>query len=75
MPEHTRKGIGEAILDYFVEEAKKRGIDSILASISSLNELSIDFHLKNGFKECGRFLQIGRKRGRDFDLIWMQKML
>lgn len=69
----TRRGIGKAILDHFVEEARKMGIDSILASISSFNEQSINFHLKNGFTECGRFQGIGRKFGRDFDLVWLQK--
>jgi L-amino acid N-acyltransferase YncA len=73
--DYTRCGIGKAILDHFVEEARKIGIDSILASISSLNEQSINFHLKNGFTECGRFQRIGRKFGRDFDLVWLQKQL
>jgi L-amino acid N-acyltransferase YncA len=71
--DYTRHGIGKAILNRFVDEARKIGIDSILASISSLNEPSINFHLKNGFAECGRFQRIGRKFGRDFDLVWLQK--
>ena len=71
----TRYGIGKAILDGFVEEARKMGIDSILASTSSLNQPSINFHLKNGFTECGGFERIGRKFGRDFDLIWLQKRI
>lgn len=75
MPEHTRKGIGKNILDHFVEEAKKLNITTILASISSLNSESINFHLKFGFKECGRFRDVGKKCGRNFDMVWMQKML
>lgn len=75
MPEYNRRGIGKAIIENFNEKAKKLNIDSILACISSLNEKSIRFHLKNGFKECGRFHKIGRKFGMDFDVIWMQKML
>jgi len=73
--DYTRCGIGKAILDRFVEQAKKMGIGSILASISSLNEPSINFHLKNGFTECGRFQRIGKKFGRDFDLVWLQRMI
>jgi L-amino acid N-acyltransferase YncA len=73
--EHVRKGIGRAILDHFIEEARKMGIDSILASISSLNKQSVNFHLKNGFTECGRFQRIGKKFGRDFDLVWLQRMI
>lgn len=75
LPENTRKGLGTAMLDLFVGEAKQRGIDSLLASISSRNEESIRFHLKNGFKECCRFIRVGRKFGEDFDVVWMQKQL
>jgi L-amino acid N-acyltransferase YncA len=72
MPEHTRKGLGTAILERFVEAAQKLGVDTILASISSRNEESIRFHRKNGFHECGRFRKVGRKFGQDFDVVWMQ---
>ena len=72
VPEHTRKGLGTAILERFVEEAQELGVDAILASISSRNEESIRFHRKNGFHKCGRFRKVGRKFGEDFDVIWMQ---
>lgn len=75
LPEDTGKGLGTAMLDLFVREAGQLGIDSLLANISSRNPGSIRFHLKNGFKECGRFLKVGRKFGEDFDVVWMQKML
>lgn len=75
MPEYNRKGIGKSILERFNDNARKLNIDSLLACISSLNEKSIRFHMKNGFKECGRFQNIGRKFGMDFDVIWMQKII
>jgi len=28
-----------------------------------------------GFFECGRFKRVGRKKGKDIDGIWMEKML
>lgn len=74
-PEHTGKGIGQQMLDRLQVEAKKIGITCILASISSLNPGSLAFHKKNGFVECGRFVKIGRKKGREFDVVWMQKMV
>jgi L-amino acid N-acyltransferase YncA len=72
-PEHTDKGIGSAMLEYFIQEARRMNIDSILASISSLNERSIKFHAKHDFMECGRFFRIGRKFSKDFDVVWMQR--
>jgi len=53
----------------------KKGITNILANISSLNSRSIDFHKKNGFVECGRFKNVGRKKEQLFDTVSMQKML
>lgn len=75
LPEYTRQGLGTALLAFFVGEAGKMGIDSLLANISSRNRESLEFHLKNGFRECGRFLKVGRKFGEDFDVVWMQKQL
>ena len=74
-PFHTQKGLGTRLLNLLIEKAAEKGIDNLLASISSLNQPSLDFHKKNGFVECGRFRNAGQKFGRDFDMVWMQKLL
>jgi phosphinothricin acetyltransferase len=74
-PDRTGQGLGSTLLAFLEGEAPKMGVDSLLADISSLNEGSIRFHLAHGFKECGRFKRVGRKFGRDFDQVWMQKLL
>jgi L-amino acid N-acyltransferase YncA/mannose-6-phosphate isomerase-like protein (cupin superfamily) len=74
-PEYTRQGIGRALLDQLIEKAIPLGIDSLVASISSKNESSMAFHRKNGFRECGRFQQAGRKNDQDFDIVWMQRRI
>ncbi len=74
-PSHTGRGIGAMFLERLLNDASHKGIDNILACISSLNERSIDFHHKHGFVECGRFRRVGAKCGRDFDMVWMQKLL
>lgn len=74
-PQYTGKGIGKAMQEQLLYEAKERGLTSILAGISSLNSASLAFHKKRGFQECGRFQKIGRKWGQDFDVVWMQKMI
>jgi phosphinothricin acetyltransferase len=73
--EHTRRGLGTAILEVFEEQARRLGIDCLLACVSSKNPESLKFHRKNGFRECGRFLKVGRKFGEDFDTVWLQKRL
>ncbi len=69
------KGLGKIALTKLETEAKKLGIKTILASITSENIQSIEFHKRNGFIECGRFPEIGKKFGKTFDIIWMSKKL
>ena len=69
------KGIGKKALNKLEEEAKKIGINKLLANISSENTTSIEFHKKNGFNECGRFHSIGKKKNKHFDVVWMEKTL
>lgn len=71
LPEHTDKGLGTSVLKRFKLAAKERGIEILLANISSLNDGSIRFHLNNGFRECGHFQGIGKKFNRKFDVVWM----
>ncbi|MFB3764251.1 MAG: N-acetyltransferase family protein [Methanotrichaceae archaeon] len=74
-PEYIGQGIGSHILDYLVKWAREKGITSVLASVSSLNSVSLAFHKKNGFVECGCFAGIGRKKGQEFDVVWMQRII
>lgn len=75
MPPHTRKGLGTKLLKILTAEAREMGIKTLLANVNSLNPASIQFHLSQGFRECGRFERIGRKQGTDFDIVWMQKFI
>jgi phosphinothricin acetyltransferase len=74
-PDATRQGTGGLVLRHLEAGAAEMNISVLLASISSKNEKSIRFHLKNGFTECGRFAGIGRKFNTDFDVVWMRKAL
>ncbi len=69
------KGVGKALHDYLLRFGKEMGLHTVLANVSSLNEESINFHLRNGFTECGRFKEAGEKRGKMFDIVYFQKML
>ena len=73
--DHTGKGIGKIALNKLETEARRKGIKNILANIASINEESLVFHSKNGFKKCGEFQGIIQKNNRQFDIIWMQKRL
>jgi phosphinothricin acetyltransferase len=74
-PDYRGMGIGTALLQSLEKQGRELGITTVLAHISSRNPESLNFHSKNGFIECGRFMQVGRKNGQKFDVVWMQKML
>ena len=74
-PDHTGKGVGKMLLGFLEKGAVEKSITNMLAHISSLNPNSIKFHQQNGFIECGRFKKVGKKKGQEFDTVWMQKML
>ena len=74
-PGYTGQGIGSRILERITGEAKRKGVDTILANVSSLNESSLRFHERHGFAECGRFRRVAKKKGQDLDVVWMQNIL
>jgi phosphinothricin acetyltransferase len=74
-PGYTGRGIGSDLLNRIVAEARNKGVDTVLANVSSLNGASLRFHERHGFTECGRFRRVARKQGRDLDAVWMQLIL
>ena len=74
-PGYTGNGVGRALLDRLVADAKNMGIETILASISSANQASINFHSRYGFSKCGEFIAIGKKNGTTFNEVWLQLII
>jgi phosphinothricin acetyltransferase len=73
--EWTGRGIGTMMLDYLCQKAREKGITTLLASISSLNDQSLRFHRRKGFKQCGCFQNVGQKKSATFDIVYMQIFL
>jgi phosphinothricin acetyltransferase len=74
-PDHTRRGLGSMLLDALEAQAKRAGIQHVLAHVASENEASLTFHRTHGFRQCGTFHDIGCKHGRSFDVVWFEKQL
>ncbi len=73
--DYKGKGIGKLALKKLEADAHEKGIKNILANIASVNEESLAFHAKNGFTKCGEFEGIITKKGKQFNIVWMQKKL
>ena len=72
-PDHTGRGLGSMMLAHLSQEGRRMGLKTLMASISSENQGSCRFHQRQGFTECGRFKGVWHKKGRDLDMVWMQK--
>ncbi len=74
-PECTHRGIGTKLLAELTGHARRLGVRTLLANISSLNEQSLAFHRKHGFEEVARLPAIGEKFGHPFDIVYMRKFV
>lgn len=74
-PVYTAMGYGSIALDKLECDARRLGINSLVSIVSSENDASLNFHLKNGFDERGYLDGVGEKFGKSFGLVYMQKML
>jgi len=74
-PDCTGCGVGSACLERLIADGKEKGIEVLLAEVSSENEKSLRFHEKNGFERVGELKNIGQKLGRSFGVVLYQKTL
>lgn len=72
---HHRQGIGRALLEALIEEARRRELHVIVAGLDSANHDSIALHRALGFVEVARMPQVGRKFERWLDLVLMQRIV
>ncbi|HWL43791.1 MAG TPA: GNAT family N-acetyltransferase [Ilumatobacter sp.] len=70
---HHGHGIGRALIDALLAEARRRDIHVLIAGIDSSNVASIEFHRRLGFVETARMPEVGTKFGRWLTLVFMQR--
>ncbi|MDD1651704.1 MAG: N-acetyltransferase family protein [Methanomicrobiales archaeon] len=75
VPSHVRQGLGSRLMEALTGDARRLGIHTLVAQISSGNRGSISFHARQGFSECGRIPDAGCRFGEPFDLVLMRRSL
>ncbi len=80
--DHRREGIGTRLYASLEQELQKQGIINLLAGVAFSEEedkyLTHDsylFHLKEGYEKVAHMKTVGKKFGRWYDLLWMQKKI
>ena len=80
--ENRRSGIGRQLYEALNAQLRAQGITQLYACIGVpeiedeyLTNNSAQFHAHMGFQEVGRFRNSGKKFGRFYHMIWMEKRI
>jgi phosphinothricin acetyltransferase len=72
-PLAQHKGIGTMLLTELIRRCRRAGFRQLVSVVGdSGNKGSVGLHEKLGFAHCGGFRAVGRKFGRDLDVVFMQ---
>jgi phosphinothricin acetyltransferase len=69
----TGKGIGAALYAELFPRLAKEDVHRALAGITLPNPASIALHVRFGFRQVAHFTENGRKLGRYWDVVWLEK--
>lgn len=70
-----RRGIGTALIQDLIVEARRQGKHVMVGGIDAGNVASITLHRRLGFTEAGMLKEVARKFGHWLDLVLMHKLL
>ena len=74
-PEAKGRGIGKKLLTALEKILFAQGYRKIYAIITSENQVSLDFHRRNGYLFTAEMVNCGYKFGRWLGVTWMEKEL
>jgi phosphinothricin acetyltransferase len=73
--EHRGRGIGRALKESIIAEARRLGYHTLLARVAEGSAESLHLNTSTGFVHIGTLREVGRKFGRLLDVHIFQKML
>jgi phosphinothricin acetyltransferase len=71
----TGGGVGPKLYEALFASIAGEDVHRALAGITLPNPRSIALHERFGFEPVGTYHEVGRKLGRYWDVVWMQKRL
>jgi phosphinothricin acetyltransferase len=73
--EATGRGIGTLLYRALFESVQNEDVHRLLAGITIPNDASVRLHERFGFTRMGVYSEVGRKFGRYWDVLWMERPL
>lgn len=74
-PEHVGRGIGALLYAALLDLIRGEDARMAIAGITLPNDASVALHKRFGFAEAGVMHGVGRKFGRYWDVLWLEKVL
>ncbi|MGH7924012.1 MAG: GNAT family N-acetyltransferase [Candidatus Binatus sp.] len=69
------RGVGAMLYRALFDALRNEDINRLLGGITLPNDASIALHRKFGFTDVGVFTECGRKFGKYWDVVWMERPL
>lgn len=71
----SRRGLGSRLYGALMELLRLQGVRNVYGCVTAENTASVAFHHALGFREAGRFSQVGYKLDRWLDVLWLEKAI
>ena len=69
----ARRGLGSRLYGALFDLLRLQGVRTVYGCVTAENAPSVAFHQALGFREAGRFFQVGYNHGRWLDVLWLDK--
>lgn len=74
-PGFAGRGIGTRLYDALFASIQGEDIERAVAAVTLPNPASVRLHRRFGFRPVGTFHRVGRKFGRYWDVLWLERPL
>ena len=74
-PDATGRGLGAALYGTLIPLLEREDLHRAYGGIALPNPASIALHERFGFREVARYSEQGRKFGRYWDVVWLERPL
>ncbi|HTR69649.1 MAG TPA: GNAT family N-acetyltransferase [Mycobacteriales bacterium] len=68
-------GVGSMLYQQLLHDLRGEDLHRAYAAIALPNEASLALHRRFGFRDVGTMTEVGRKHGRWWDVLWMERDL
>ena len=69
------KGMGRKLYSIIEDILRQQGVRKVYAVVTSANGPSVAFHKAVGYADVLTYRDVGYKKGRWYDVIWLEKQL